>query len=494
MELFMRNISFSATSNEVISHIADVLHSPSYASSPSSLPLNFHVRLFKDKRGTRTHSGSGALTLPSSEVALQFLQEYGEHSSARKTCFVGGRRIKFTQSKNPARPDILASIQNRPYIEPKALEEREKREAILAAETVSIKTIQFGWECRDSVFSIEWEETFAGSTLSFHDERRELRIKLTHQPNALIIAVRLSYISYASAHVYLSQQPVIFLSLEVPPTFEEETAPQRRRLAALPIADHSRVAPYTSLALRVECTSLRDFRKFQELSKTAQLHGLSDLQYAIDRRGLFSATAIDEFEKHLRRFNWCVAFQLVALVRNMCVDVKEMLGLIPHITRLVEAKGKGYTSLLLRHFGTRARNFFWAPDDVEEKTIEECFALAKDDFAVAQRSPKLQPTDGSLFDSFHVTITPTTMFLEGPFQERSNRVVRRYDPLHHESFLRVSFVDEGRLQYRFDRDIDGPAFIRSRVGVLLFNGLTIARRNFVFLAYSQSALKEHAVW
>ncbi|KAF9458199.1 RNA-directed RNA polymerase 2 [Collybia nuda] len=494
MEVFMYNISFSATNNEVTSRLADILHNPPYTNNASSLALNFDTRLFKDKRGRRMHSGNGALTLPSPEIAIQFLAEYGEYSPPLKSCFAGGRRIKFIQSKNLARPDILASIQRRPYIEPKIREERERREAILASETVSIRTIQFGWECRDSIFSIEWEKDFPGSVLSFDSERRELRISLSHQPNTLTIAIRLSHILYASAHIYISEKPVIFLSLEIPPVFAKETTPLRQRLSALPIADHARVVPYTSLALRIECTSYYDLEKFRELSKATQFYRIFDLQYAIDRRGLFSAPAIAEFERAVQLYPWSVAFQLVGLVRHMLLDVKEMLGLIPHITQLVIAKGKDYTSLMLQHFGTRARTFLWAPDDVEEKNIEECFGLAKNDFDITQRSPKLRPTNGSLFDSLHVTITPTTIFLEGPFQERSNRVVRRYDRLHHESFLRVSFVDEGHLQYRFDREIDGPDFIRRRVGDYLLNGLNIAQRLFEFLAYSQSALKEHTVW
>jgi len=134
------------------------------------------------------------------------------------------------------------------------------------------------------------------------------------------------------------------------------------------------------------------------------------------------------------------------------------------------------------------------PDEVQAETIEECFLLAVKDFAGYARSPSLQPTDERLFNSFHVMMTPTSMFLEGPFPERSNTVVRCYDTVHHESFLRVSFVDEGRLRYQFDRDIDGPGFIRSRVDEFLLNGLTFAQREFQFLAYSQSALKEHSVW
>jgi len=46
-------------------------------------------------------------------------------------------------------------------------------------------------------------------------------------------------------------------------------------------------------------------------------------------------------------------------------------------------------------------------------------------------------------------------------------------------------VDEDVLQFRFDRDIDGPSFISRRVGEFLLGGLKLGGRTFEFLAYSQ---------
>jgi RNA-dependent RNA polymerase len=81
----------------------------------------------------------------------------------------------------------------------------------------------------------------------------------------------------------------------------------------------------------------------------------------------------------------------------------------------------------------------------------------------------------------------------GPFPERSNRVIRMYPGKEHH-FLRICFMDENNLQYRFARDVDGPAFVRLRVGDILKGGIRIAGRDFQWLAYSMSSLKEHAVW
>ena len=68
-----------------------------------------------------------------------------------------------------------------------------------------------------------------------------------------------------------------------------------------------------------------------------------------------------------------------------------------------------------------------------------------------QRILTPRPTDGSLYEAFHVDVTPTTLHLDGPFIEQSNRVIRAYDE-HEDRFLRVCFVDEARLQYCFDHE------------------------------------------
>ena len=71
--------------------------------------------------------------------------------------------------------------------------------------------------------------------------------------------------------------------------------------------------------------------------------------------------------------------------------------------------------------------------------------------------------------------------MAGPFPEQSNRVLRAYPREHHECFLRVSFMDDGSVPYRFDRETDSRGFVRSRVGKALKEGLEVAGKRFYFL-------------
>jgi RNA-dependent RNA polymerase len=99
----------------------------------------------------------------------------------------------------------------------------------------------------------------------------------------------------------------------------------------------------------------------------------------------------------------------------------------------------------------------------------------------------------STFRCRHVTFTPTRMLMEGPYATQSNRIIRQYYG-YEDFFIRVDFRDEDKLQYRWSREVDGASFVRERVGTILKQGFEIAGSHFEFLAYSSSALREHAVW
>jgi RNA-dependent RNA polymerase len=497
--------------NQVTVEIANILHGPEY----SSALLNFDVRLFPKRgygRRGQGHSGNGALTLPTEHLGLHFLRNYGG-PMAPKTLMIANRRIRFEKSKRVARLDVVETIRRLPYLDARALEEREKRAAELRATNISVRAIQFGWECRDSVFSVEWEKKdyIDACAIVFQDDPRELRIKYFAPTETRIIAVRFSLINWTATSLAVRGQPTVFLSLHLPPSFEGEITPERmheiqrfrsngtvydieprHRLSAFD-DEHAQVAPYTSLAIRLICRTDADVMLFRRSSRLAQLHEPLDFDYPVEHRGLFSTRNLELLQVWLRELDFEVAFQVESLTRALTVDVQEMLDLRADVDHLVEEKGAHYTSALLRHFATQARQLFWGYNESNEskESLQQCFQRSQTEFKLQAPSPTMA-TREAVFDCLHVIQTPTTIRLEGPFPERSNRVLRSY-PGHHLNFLRVSFVDETRLQYRFDREVSGRTFIAKRVGGALLFGISVAGRFFKFLAYSQSALKEHAV-
>ncbi|TFK57359.1 RdRP-domain-containing protein [Heliocybe sulcata] len=515
MDIYMKSISFSATKNDVYHQIASVLHGPDYQQH-SALPLNFHVMLFPDRRGAgHIHGGSGLLTLPSVDIGERFLSEYAGRPPL-KTISVRTRRILFDKSTRRIDQQVVQRIRDSPYVEPEVREAQQSRRAQLHGQAVSIRALQFGWECRDAVFSVEWERYCVDNcTLHFEQDRREIRVKLEEVSRTLVVVIRFATIQWSAKSN--EDDPALFFSLIAPPIFESELplseqeellaaqhylfqgtiydiAP-RLRLSSLD-EEHLHVVPYVSLALRLVCSSTAELSKFQALAKVARLAQPGDFPYVIARRCLFSHQLLRQYTDWVERLNWKVAFQVEALMRGLSLDTTEILSLRACIESAMQQNGEDHTSRFLRYFGVQVKDSlspFLGSGEAKE-TVEECFQRSLKEFLEQERSgrPKA-PISNDTFQCLHIKVTPTTMYLEGPFPEVSNRVMRWY-PRHHDYFVRVTFVEESLLQFRWDREVDGREFVTRRVGGLLKGGLPVAARLMKFLAYSQSALKEHAVW
>lgn len=85
--------------------------------------------------------------------------------------------------------------------------------------------------------------------------------------------------------------------------------------------------------------------------------------------------------------------------------------------------------------------------------------------------------------------TPTRVIAQPPETDLLNRVLREF-VVHHDRFLRISFCDEdgGSIGYTGSDDL------YTRVRAALRDGVYAAGDKFVFLAFSNSQLRDHAVW
>ncbi|EIN05637.1 RdRP-domain-containing protein [Punctularia strigosozonata HHB-11173 SS5] len=498
MDIFMRGIAYAASSEQIKQTVADILHSEPYARySDGGIRLNF-------------------------EAARQFLQVHGG-STPISPVSISGRRVTFQESNRPPRQDIVEYCRRMPYQDPLKKAEHDRLMAQLA-EVAEIRSLQFGWECRDRVFSLEWEKAYVSCRLSFEGESRQIRIagcdesENDSEPlgagpqslqqlladvlgrmdlnHTLIDRRRKQYymIRYAQIQGISTSDSdnAAFMSLYVPPSFETDTEdmaklvahrqwllsqngpkPQgfRRRVPHFG-GDHQRVAPFASLAVRILFRSFGDQEKFRRMANAAGLR-VSNYSIPIERRNIFSAEALDALYAWLKTVPWMVAFHLEVLHRKLLLEPREILELRPEVSRLLRYKGTRYTSQVIRHFAGVFKR------------------LAKK-FNPENLSWITETTNG-IFDCLHVAVTPSSIIPREQYPDRSNRVIRRY-PNHQQHFVRVQFCDEDYLQYRFDRDLDGDGFVRDRVGGVMRTGIRIGGRAFEFLAYSQSALKDHAVW
>ena len=158
----------------------------------------------------------------------------------------------------------------------------------------------------------------------------------------------------------------------------------------------------------------------------------------------------------------------------MLLDTVELLNLRPLINDLVRSRGLQHTTKVVRQFGLYLRKLW--DEEEEEEDVNSCFTMAMKD--ADQNGTEIQGSniDERLIQCLHVTFTPTGMKLRGPFPDTSNRILRQYKN-NQDAFLRVSFTDEDRHKFRFDRrEVDGPGFIQDRVGTILKKGFHLCGR------------------
>ncbi|KAH8822930.1 RNA-directed RNA polymerase 2 [Flagelloscypha sp. PMI_526] len=504
MEVFVTNIDPMASRHDVIRAIASELHRSDSLYSPRGLLPNFDFRPFmKGKRHHALHAGRGTLTLtkPVGEAFLRY-QGYPQTSSIR----VNGKPLMFKLSERngspvTADPGVLQRITASDYMDPERAEDRDRRSSVLSTTSITISSLQFCWECRDDVLSNEWEKSLMGSLSFSYDSRRIIIQTSISHPSYLVI------MDYSQITLISAANSALFFRLSTPPLFEKVkktvtlNGSDYKRIPCLPIESstgrpHSEVSQYTSLALRVQ-GSTEHIRRFKMLAQTAEMPvTIEEDFYIMESRGLFSARSLKSFYDWTNTLDFGTAYQLRSLVQQQSVDPVEMKALSSAVQKVVNKAsergldGPDFLRRTFVEFGERAFDLFWTEE--KKQSLLDCFVEATQS---AEFSPPLsRRTDDGLFLCYHVYITPTSILLDGPLPERSNVIIRRVPPEKRSNFIRVSFVDEGKLRLQHSQDFKIETYIEDRVAPFLRKGLHLNNRQYHFLAYSQSALKEHTAW
>lgn len=92
-----------------------------------------------------------------------------------------------------------------------------------------------------------------------------------------------------------------------------------------------------------------------------------------------------------------------------------------------------------------------------------------------------------------VFVTPTTMYLQPPVIEVTNRVVRHFQQ-YSDRFLRVQFIDDGMRRMPASFGVEHNEALYDRVYKVLRDGIQIGTRRYEFLAFSSSQLRGHGCW
>jgi RNA dependent RNA polymerase len=293
---------------------------------------------------------------------------------------------------------------------------------------------------------------------------------------------------------------------------DEDDEQPRFRLTALS-AEHAPYAPFSTvyvfnLAGKFDTLLRRLFKSMRRRDFVDKFVRISTVDLAF----------IDEFQglqSRFSRYDFRIAFQLESFVRNCFLLPSDVRSLEPQIGSLVEMHGVQHSIRLLQQFNlslplrtydslSRGSKFTDLLDEVISGPL--------------RREPRADPNSVWVhrFD-----LTPAAFNMEGPLLMGSNRILRLY-PNHHDHFLKVSFVEEDLTTIRFDRDLDISLVIKNRWRTIfghpssdpnlrhdssqywssenpdtpnwLKQGLRVAGRDFEFLGFSSSSLKEHSAW
>lgn len=275
---------------------------------------------------------------------------------------------------------------------------------------------------------------------------------------------------------------------------EDPRVKNRRRVSSIDDG-HARIAPYAHDIRLVLYPEEKILDTFKKLCKVSEIDvKLDELRYpnVVETHGpknsFFQAKTLHRLKKWFEQLPFSVSFQLEALLRDRLLTPRDIFNepIFSEVNGLAEGEDTEASEKLAQLL-IRFRQTLQISDPFKE-TPGHCFLRTKQEF-------KYFPYDlpGSSFQCYHLTFTPTRVLLEGPYAVQSNRIMRRY-PGRERNFMRVDFRDEDRLQYRWDYHVDGTQFLQDRVGGVLKNGFEIGGQYFRFLAYSSSALREHAVW
>ncbi|TFK60639.1 RdRP-domain-containing protein [Pluteus cervinus] len=512
MDIRLGNLPKHISHLDISLHFAGILHSEEIKQSDDEKKVNFRIQLGESNVSEARNSGRGVLTIPDERIGRRFLSYVKENPIYLSDGSNQPRKIWLEREGSPD-PKVILTLSQTPFIDPQTKADREN-----INQNLRVDAVQFGIlfspypiSVGSRSFSNEWELANSNQSIGFLKidyDNKLFRILLGDQfSDANEQSILIKFSSVQKIGVGQRYYPYICFDLGIPPVFEEtkyataeDTRKSRCRVDSLH-EGHTRVVPYAK-DIFIKLAEEKDLERFVLMCQTTKAvpDGVIRRLYKHKHKhkpesqiesvelGLLSVRRLERLQNQFEKLPWNVAFQLEALLRGsllLTTDIEQLIlpdSLLRKLCRLYPRDDCVYVGDLLRRYSIELR----AKDKAESP--EQCFKRVQTKFI---RGTPMLPAGN--FPCCHVTFTPTRTILEGPYATQSNRIIRRYRG-YENNFIRVDFRDEDRLQFRWDREVDYGPLIRERVGGTLKDGFRLGGRRFEFLAYSTSALREHAVW
>ncbi|KAG1810038.1 RdRP-domain-containing protein [Suillus plorans] len=502
MEIFLRNIAFAVTQEDLTLEFAKILHKPPFPTSP---PLNFECQLFYK---SHPNGKRGILALPTEDSGITLLRAYGDVGIAVK-----GRQIllsKSTQSINNARIMRLNTV---PWVDPVKLRE-EKERLLQQSRPFPLLCYSFGRFNRDGSFSSEFALPGVAN-VSCDLERRQVRFTVTpHDDSDDLFWTSTSIASYAQLKIAAlvgnqdDDTHILFIRADAPPVFSVEndigglglsnSSPQR--LAGL---TRYHPMPPGSYSLMLAFSNQPDAETFMYACRNRLHLRYSPVPHVRIHDHTSNSNPVEELHEFLSEIPYELAFQVEKTVTTFVFTPMEIFSLKEAIISLYTEHGPDaseiFQSFASEHEGhnakrkpRRKRRAQW---HASQEDLTSLLGQVIHEFTREHQKPLrllAPPPQSGVYQSYHMILTPTRHILEGPLPDQSNSVLRKYN--NHECFLRVTFQDENRSKLRRDFESSITDLLKERYRPILLRGYRVAGRQFQFLGYSMSGLRDHSVW
>lgn len=455
------------------------------------------------------------ITIPDVAQARKLLERYpriskGQKAQPHQRLVILGTPVYIEESRNKPDPFLVQSIRD----EAEKLRESLDKFSISstlpnAPQRQNVFPIRdlacgvFDFDDGNPVFVNRWNLQTSAGKITF--ERSKIVITMDH-PSQRRKGLRLDFEYYiineciylgtnhASVTFSCSVSPALY---EVQSTMNKQCEERKKRLSFVDSGHQLVVA--TSLVWRVMLTDAKDlysirklsnYHKIPQMSLWADRH-ISECDY-IDRLAEFLADLVAKSS-----FPFAVKFQLQMLAWNGELSISNLSNLYSCIDELLTRNPPKIVAKILKKLPANlyppyphANCVDFNVQAIQQHILDlEAAYHARDDSETGQRVYVPQNT----VDIHRASVTPTGIYLYGPYPEALNRVLRRFSD-YVDFFLRVEFVDEAGDSIMYDPTSDLEEIFNGRYGEVLRDGIVIAGRHFMFLGFSHSSLRSRSCW
>ncbi len=372
------------------------------------------------------------VTLPYSYIADHLVDE---------DIIYGDRYLRMSRDKKEPNPMVLDFLRREDYVPVAQSKEREALARELAGK-LAVSEISFGVWSRIHMFSPEHAVRDPALRISYNSERRVVIVErpgqyISPETHQRVHSRALVIIPVGDIEKVLASGRSLLIRMTCP-VFYEYVHDTHIRSMCFDTA-HQDIAPFTSSVILIQFPDALIYEKFcARMSKTSHFPNIHPRYFEVREQRVFDKRHLKSLQSWYRIIPLCIALQCEQAIHGGIISPLDLQVLRESITTAWHESGASVVAAALQDviisLGEQDSMVRRASVELLEQMFKEGTAKA----IQARKNMRALP-DQDNFMCHQIYVTPTSYILEGPYPDRSNRVLRLY-PNFHDHFLRVSFT------------------------------------------------------